>query len=398
MITIRIDDRDASLLSVSFPEDPLGNDRIREIPGRRWSYSRKGWLVPNTRTSVVKLGQLFGKDYCRFDEAVVRLYKPTATPTEVEQATNPAWPPLSKRPPRSHRLPFRYAPPLREYDRHPVIVAISDTLRAQNYSYKTYKNYKQAIIALLRYTGPKPLDELTKAQYQQYLLFLVKTKRLSSATINVHINAWKFYQEKVLKRDKEFYDVTYPRQAIKLPTVYSVAEVKSIFAATTSLKYRTLFTLVYATGLRLSEVAHLKLTDIDPVRRLIMIRSGKGKKDRVVMLSEKLEGVINHYVSRYQPKTFLFEGATDQRNGGSEPIANRAIQQVYSDTVQFAGIQKRGGIHTLRHSFATHLLEGGTDIRYIQQLLGHESILTTMRYTHVTADKISTLKSPLDNL
>lgn len=392
MITIRIDEKDPNLLAVSFPEDSTGNDLIRNIAGRRWSYSRRCWLVPNTREAVVQLGQLFGKDYCRFDEAVVRLYKPTATATEVEQATNPAWPPVGRRVALVSK-PFRYAPPVREYDRHPVIVAVCDALRVQNYSYKTLKNYKQALIALIRYTNPKPLDELTKPHYQKYLLFLVDKKRLSSSTINVHINSWKFYCEKVLQRDKEFYDVQYPRQAVKLPTVYSVAEVKAILKATISLKYLSLFKLVYATGLRLGEVASLRITDLDRHRNLITVRGGKGKKDRVVMLSRKLRVTIDTYLGSYQPKTYLFEDAETR-----EPIDKRTIQRVYSETVRFAGIYKQGGIHTLRHSFATHLLEGGTDIRYIQQLLGHESILTTMRYTHVTADKISTIKSPLDNL
>lgn len=268
----------------------------------------------------------------------------------------------------------------------------------QNYSYKTLKNYKQALIALIRYVGNKPLDELTKQQYQTYLLFLVGEKRLGSATINVHINrnagpTYKFYQEKVLQRDKAFYDIAYPRQATKLPTVYGGAEVEAIFKATTSLKYRTLFKLVYATGLRLSEAACLRLTDMDYARRLITVRGGKGKKDRVVMLTNKLESTIHEYLTQHKPKTYLFE---EPETG--EPLAIRTIQRVYSETVRFAGIYKIGGIHTLRHSFATHLLESGTDIRHIQALLGHESILTTMRYTHVTANKISTLKSPLDDL
>ncbi|GAB3760558.1 tyrosine-type recombinase/integrase [Spirosoma pomorum] len=393
MITIRIDDNDVSLLTVSFPEDPIGNDLIRQIPGRRWSYSRRCWVVPNNRENVIKLGQLFGRDYCRFDEAVVRLYKPAATPAEVEQATNPPWPPVSKQRTTARRLPFRYAPPQHEYDQHPVIVAVCNALRVQAYSYKTLKNYRQALIMLIRYLGDKPVEGLTKSQYQQYLLYLVDKRRLSSATVNVHINAWKFYQEKVLQRDKEYYDVDYPRQAVKLPTVYSVDEIKAIFRATTSLKYRTLFQLVYATGLRLSEVIMLRLVDLDRVRRLITVRGGKGRKDRIVMFSEKLENTLETYLAQNKPQVYLFENAENK-----EPLANRTVQQVYSDVVQFAGITKRGGIHTLRHSFATHLLESGMDIRYIQQLLGHESILTTMRYTHVTADKISTLKSPLDNL
>ena len=395
MITVRIDEKDPALLAVYFPGDPFGNALIGEVPGRRFSRSRKCWTVPNTRLSVVRLGQLFGKDYCRFDEAVVRLYKPTATNTELEQATNPPWPPLSHTPARK---PFRYAPPAREFDKHPVIIAISNALRVQNYSYKTLKNYKQALIALIRYADPKPIDELSKAYYNQYLLFLVDKKGLSSSTINVHINAYKFYCEKVLERDKTVYDIAYPRTPVKLPAVYSVAEVKAIFNATTSLKYRTLFNVVYATGLRLNEVAHLRLTDLDRSRRLINVRGGKGKKDRVVMLSDKTEATIRAYLAEYKPTIYLFEEADRHRSGGPEPLQNRTIQLVYSQTVHAAGIRKRGGIHTLRHSFATHLLESGMDIRNIQQLLGHESILTTMRYTHVTADKISTFKSPLDDL
>ncbi len=160
---------------------------------------------------------------------------------------------------------------------------------------------------------------------------------------------------------------------------------------------------MYATGLRLSEVAHLKLTDLDRQRNLITVKSGKGNKDRIVMLSDKLIVYLDEYFARYKPKTFLFENSENSYTGTPEPLSRRTIQFVYSESMRFAGIGKRGGIHVLRHSFATgpthrYLLESGTDIRYIQQLLGHSSILTTMRYTHVTADKVSTLKSPLDDL
>ena len=272
-------------------------------------------------------------------------------------------------------------------------MALCHKLVLLNYSRKTLKNYKQALAALIRYAHPTPVDDLNKPYFLRYLRLLIDKKRFSPATLNVHINAWKFYEEKVLQRDETYYGIEYPRMPGKLPTVYSVAEVKAIFEATTSLKYQTLFKLVYATGLRLSEVAHLKLVDIDRLRRLIMVRAGKGKKDRVVMLTDKLETTLTDYLTQYHPRTYLFENVENH-----EPLANRTIQQVYSETVRYASIQRRGGIHTLRHSFATHLLEAGTAIRYIQQLLGHKSILTTMRYTHVTADKISTLKSPLDDL
>lgn len=390
MVTVQLDERNPALLGVYFPADPIGNDLIREVPGRRFSRSRQGWLVPNTRESVVKIGRLFGRDYCRFDEAVVQLYKPTASPAEIAQATNPPWPPLGKEQPDSQ---FRYVPPIQEFDQHPVIVALTKTLKAQSYSFKTLKNYKQALIALIQHVDPTPIDNLTKTQYQDYLLFLLEKKRLRGATVNVHINAYKFYREKVLLHDREFYDIEYPRPAQKLPTVYSIPEVETLFRAATSLKYRTLFKLVYGTGLRLSEVSRLRLTDLDRSRRLINVRGGKGKKDRVVMLSDKIELTIDTYLQQYRPQTYLFENL---ENG--EPIAPRTIQLVYSDTVRFAGIRKLGGIHSLRHSFATHLLESGLDIRYIQQLLGHASLLTTQRYTHVSANKISTIKSPLDVL
>lgn len=401
MTTVCIDDKDATLLTVTFPADETGNDLIRSIPGRRWSYSRRCWLVPNTRQSLVQIGHLFGKDYCRFDEAIVRQYKPDASPAQIEQATNPAWPPAGwpragwppAGKPLSARRPFRYAPAQRDYDQHPAVVALTHALRVQSYSYKTLKSYKQALIALIQHTAPQSIDTLPKETYQQYLLYLATRRRLSSSTRNVHINAYKFYREKVLGHDAEFYAIDYARTPTKLPTVYSVAEVKAIFRATTSLKYRTLFKLVYATGLRLSEVAHLRLTDLDRNRQLVNVRGGKGKKDRVVMLTNKLVAVLDDYLRQFSPATYLFENADNR-----EPLQNRTIQLVYSQAVQAANIQKRGGIHTLRHSFATHLLESGTDIRYIQQLLGHESILTTMRYTHVTADKISQIRSPLDDL
>ncbi len=392
MISVYVDTKNPALLTVDFPVDPEANALITNVPGRRWSYSRRCWTVPNTRESVVQLGQLFGKAYCRFDEAVVRLYKPTATPAHVEQATNPAWPPSGK---QAHVLPrpFRYAPPSLEYDTHPIIVAVANATRVQNYSFKTFKNYKQALIALIRHCPNRPLESLTKDDYKTYLLHLINDRHLSSSTLNVHINAWKFYQEKVLGRDRTYYDVPMPRQAETLPSVYSITEVKAIFNATTSVKYRTLFQVVYATGLRLEEVANLRLAHIDRQRKLISVQAGKGKKDRLVMLSDKLGKILDTYLATYKPGTYLFENVVLH-----EPLQKRTIQLVYSESIRFAGIRKRGGIHTLRHSFATHLLESGTDIRYIQQLLGHASILTTMRYTHVTADKISTIKSPLDDL
>ena len=187
MTTISLDHRDPTLLTVTFPPDPVCNNLIGQVTNRRWSYSRRCWTVPNTRESIVQIGQLFDKDYCRFDEAVVRLYKPDATPTELEQATNLAWPPAHVLPPKPK--PFRYAPPDSAFNQHPVIVALCNKLVSLNYSYKTLKNYRQTLITLIRYADPKTIDTLDKAAFQTYLLFLIQKKRLSPSTINVHINA-----------------------------------------------------------------------------------------------------------------------------------------------------------------------------------------------------------------
>jgi len=216
MITVCIDKRDPNLLVVSFPADVTGNDLIRNIPGRRWSYSRRCWVVPNTRDSIVHIGRLFGKAYCRFDEAVVRLYKPTADSLTIEQATNPPWPPAGWPPAGQtavcHTVPrrrFRYAPPDTTFDQYPVVVALYNTLHTLNYSPKTLKNYRQALIALIQHTAPHSIGGLSRETYQQYLLYLVICRRLSSSTRNVHINAYKFYREQVLGHDTEFYAIDY---------------------------------------------------------------------------------------------------------------------------------------------------------------------------------------------
>ncbi|MCY7355899.1 MAG: hypothetical protein LH609_00190 [Rudanella sp.] len=191
MLTIQIDDKDPTLLGVYFPGNPIGNDLIRNVPGRRFSYSRKGWTVPNTRESVVQIGQLFGKEYCRFDEAVVRLYKPTASAAEIEQATgtpdrNPAWPPLNKRIVGTHRLPFRYAPPMREYDRHPVVVAVSEALRIQ---LRESPPTRQRILRhSLSSSGPKAPDCLQRCRGESHFQGYYKPEVPN--TVSTRVRYW----------------------------------------------------------------------------------------------------------------------------------------------------------------------------------------------------------------
>lgn len=172
----------------------------------------------------------------------------------------------------------------------------------------------------------------------------------------------------------------------------SKQDVKALFDVTVNIKHKAMLMTIYSAGLRLNELVNLQLRDIDSKRMVITIRAGKGKKDREVMLSEALLPVLRSYVKQHQPKTFVFEG----QEGGS--YSARSVQQVLKSALREAGIRQRASIHTLRHSFATHLLESGTDIRFIQEFLGHQSIKTTEIYTHVTTVSKSQIRSPLDSM
>ena len=195
-----------------------------------------------------------------------------------------------------------------------------------------------------------------------------------------------------MNRKKEFYNLPRPKKSSTLPSVLAGEEVTMVIQKIANLKHRCMIMAGYSAGLRVSEIVNLKVNDIDSKRMMIHIHAAKGKKDRMVPLSKKLLQILREYYKEYKPKTFLFEG----QNGGS--YSSRSIQLVLQEAKLKAGINKKGSTHMLRHSYATHLLESGTDIRFIQELLGHNSIKTTIRYTHVSQKSIGNIQSPLDKL
>ena len=207
---------------------------------------------------------------------------------------------------------------------------------------------------------------------------------------NLMINAIKFFYEQLLKRPREEYDLPRAKEPHLLPNILSVEEVLRLFECTGNRKHRLLLMLAYSGGLRISEVVNLELADVDSRRMVIHLRAAKGKRDRVVMLSEVFLEELREYYRRYRPKRWVFEGQTGER------YSVRSIQLVFRAAVKKAGIRKRITFHGLRHCFATHLLEGGTDLRRIQELLGHRSIKTTLRYTHVATTDLAKVTSPLD--
>lgn len=236
------------------------------------------------------------------------------------------------------------------------------------------------------------LEIYDRQRVQDYAVFLLGRGH-SHAYVNQAISAMRFLVAVVLKMPSEEARYLRPKKEKKLPYVMSEQEVLRILLAPDNLKHRTMLYLTYSSGLRVSEVVRLKLTDLDKERGIICVRQGKGKKDRHTLLSQAAWVLVEKYVKQYRPTTWLFPG----QNPGTH-LHERSLQKVFTEALARSGVKKKAGIHVLRHSFATHLLEQGTDLRYIQELLGHANPATTERYTHVSTKNLRRIQSPLDRI
>ncbi len=269
----------------------------------------------------------------------------------------------------------------------------SDQLTLKRYSLNTMVIYKEQIIRFFKYYPGIDPFELTDENVKEYMLYLLKKKHISLSYQKQVISAIKFYFEKVLGRETKKYYFEIPRsKEQKLPVVLSKSEVKKIINSTNNLKHKAILSTIYSAGLRLSEVVNLKIADIDSERKLIYIRKGKGKKDRTTILSEDLLDLLRKYFKLYKPEIWLFESTSERQ------YSTKSVQKIFYRTLEKTKIDKKVSVHSLRHSFATHLLEQGEDLRYIQKLLGHRSSNTTEIYTHITKQGMGMIKSPLDAL
>jgi integrase/recombinase XerD len=276
-----------------------------------------------------------------------------------------------------------------------VLPAMREKLRLKAYSESTIRTYVNEMAQLLKVLGSIPADKLTEDHLKRYLLFCVEKLRLKENTLHSRINSLKFYYEQVLGRQKFFWEIPRPKKPILLPKVLGEDELARLFNALDNLKHKAMLFTAYSAGLRVSEIAALKIKHIDSSRMQILVEKAKGKKDRYVNLSPVLLDVLRAYIKNYKPgpKEYLFES---EQTGTAYPT--RTIQRVFQLAKLRARISKDIGIHSLRHSFATHLLERGTDIRYIKDILGHFNIKTTERYLHVAREKMVNIVSPLDDL
>jgi site-specific recombinase XerD len=265
-------------------------------------------------------------------------------------------------------------------------------MELKNLSSRTIVTYLGCMKGFVLHYGRSP-EELSDNEIKEYLYFLLKEKEASQSTINQTYSALRFFYERTLGREWDPMKIPRGRPRKKLPVVLSIEEVQSIFSATKNLKHRTILETIYSGGLRIGEALHLKVTDIDSKRMMIWLRQAKGNKDRYTLLGERTLKSLRLYWSIYRPKEWLFP-----TSGHDKPLCPSTIRRVFKRSVQDAGIKKQVSVHTFRHSFATHLLEAGTDLYYIQRLLGHTTAKTTAVYLHVTQRDLTRIKSPIDLL
>ena len=265
-------------------------------------------------------------------------------------------------------------------------------LRELRYSTNTIDSYTFMFKEFINYYPDKELGDITEEEIVGYLQYLVTERKISTSYQNQAINAIKFYYERVLGGRRKVYLIERPREEKFLPEVLSQEEVTALLNAIDNLKHKAVLMTIYSGGLRISELINLKIKDIDSNRMQIRIEQGKGKKDRYTLLGQKTLEVLRSYVKQYQPREWLFEGV----NYG--PFSETSIKKALKTALERTKITKHVTPHTLRHSFATHLLESGTDLRYIQSLLGHQSTKTTEIYTHITVKGFDQIKNPLDRL
>ena len=334
---------------------------VKTINGRLWNKDLKYWHIPHNSHTVNELNKLF------YGIAILLHEKKKSFSNYNEENNYTSV---------NIEVPHNYL----------------DMLDIKRYAVPTKKTYISNFKRFISYFKGSNLEDISKEQIKKYILFLVKERNLSASAQNQAINAIKFYYEKVLKRDREIYDIERPRKPKQLPQVLSEEDVVKILQTIKNLKHKCIIYLIYSAGLRLGEVIYLKKSDIDSNRMQIFIRSAKGNKDRYVILSETVLKLLRKYYLEFKPNEWLFEG----QYGGQ--YSKRSVQNIFKKALKESGINKWAAVHTLRHSFATHLLENGTDLRYIQSLLGHQNLETTQIYTHITKSAFSKIKSPLDKL
>jgi integrase/recombinase XerD len=377
------------------------NNIVKQLPQAKWSQTHKCWYLPLNKDSYNQLLlALQGKaviEQSALYEYLANKKKGVTLPGSHADMLPAAVvnKQLTHLPVKKGNGPTVYkGGKIYDVNAH-VLPLMEQQLKLKAYSPSTIRTYLGEMSQLLQVLKNIPADNLQPEHLKRYLVYCYDRLRLRENTVHSRMNAMKFYYEQVLGREKFFWEIPRPKKQVILPKVLSDAEIGRMFRAISNLKHKAILFTAYSSGLRVSEVVNLKLKDIDSARMTIFIERAKGKKDRVVNLSPLLLDILRAYIKQSKPKpaVYLFESAVP-----GDPYSTRSAQIIFKDAKNKAGISKNVSFHSLRHSFATHLLEKGVDIRYIKDILGHFNIKTTERYTHVSRRMLVNIISPLDDL
>jgi integrase/recombinase XerD len=367
---ISLQHRGMNCVGVRVPKGDPRLERVRQIPHMRWSQTHNCWYAPATEGCWEAVNAIFFvlKEPPNGDGP---RENSSCTPEEAGNMVNTFPNPLEAR----------------------YLQRFLETMQVRNYAEETQKNYTQALTHFLKHFRGRDIPQLTNTDLERYQMEAIIAKQLSQSYQNMIISAVKLFYEKVLGRkvDPEF--ISRPRRERPLPDILSMQEIARMIQSVKNQKHRAMLGLIYGCGLRSGELLNLKLTDIPKHRNVIHLRAAKGSKDRLVPLSEKLRTQLREYYKIYKPKTYLFEGETE-----GAPYSKRSLQMVFKRALAQAKLSNIFRLHNLRHSYATHLLEAGTNEAVIQTLLGHASIKTTTIYTKVAQSTIDKIYNPFDHL
>ena len=356
-------------IGLKFSYNKVINALIKQINSLEWSDYHNMYYVENTKSNLNNILSLFkGVAWVN-----CKNFFEHSNSKKLIEIKNTEWVEKRNKPKNYIKCPEIYL----------------EKLKLKKYANNTIKTYVNCFEKFINFHQTKEIDALDERDIRRYQSYLID-KNYSTSYINQSINSIKFYYEVVHNMPNRFYQLDRPIKEKKLPTVLSVNEVKKLIEATNNLKHRCIVSMLYSAGLRRCELLNLKLNDIDSDRMLIHIKDSKRNKDRYSILSHTLLKELREYFIQYRPKEFLFEG-----NDGSSYSPTSVAKIVKQASIK-AKIFKNVTPHTLRHTFATHLLESGTDLRHIQTLLGHSSSKTTEIYTHVAVSSFNSIKNPLD--
>jgi integrase/recombinase XerD len=341
----RVLHRDAEHWALHFEYDPKKVAAIKNLKGACWSRTHNCWLVAPTPQNGKKLRTIF--------------HLPDAPPTMVQQE----------------------------------MIRFREHLEAKRMSPNTVKSYVDALKIFLTFFKDRAPADITDADAQRFFHEYAHGGDISISYQRLIVNAVKHYYEKLENRKLNLDRLVLPRKPRQLPNVLSKEEVQQLLRALENIKHKAMLCLIYSCGLRRSELLNLRFEHVDSKRGILIIKQAKGRKDRIAPLPAFMVEMLRDYYKEYRPQQWLFEG---QRKG--ERYSEKSLQQVFKQALTKSNVKKPATLHWLRHSYATHLLEGGTDLRYIQELLGHRSSKTTEIYTHVSTKKLTEIKSPIEGM